>query len=340
MIGIDQTVAPWSFTDAFPKARIIERGCTRWISCGMPVIPPEVLNCCFYLYKTAADARAGRPFGGTGFLVAVSSQLDERVFHTFGVTNWHVAVRDRCSVIRANKAGGGIRVIERDPSEWISRPGWHDLAIIGLPDDLDDAVTGTHRNMLLTKEDVADLGIWSGADVFMIGRFVDHDGRSTNQPSTRFGNISVMPVAGIKQPTNATLESYVLDVHSRTGYSGSPTFVYRTPGSDLRMSSFVTGPGANFVKMLDIHWGQFPEKWKLTATGKVKPSTGKAKSASQPRRFIGEAEIEGLSGMTCAIPSWALLELLDHPKAQAFFAAQEDALRARLERDGHNPVGE
>jgi hypothetical protein len=333
MIGIDQTVAPWSFADAFQRVRIIEGGCTRWLWCGMPIIPPRILNCCFYLYKTAADACAGRPFGGTGFLVAVPSQLDERYCHTVGVTNWHVAVRDGCSVIRANKAGGGIRVINRDPSEWIFRPKWHDLAIIGLPDDLGDAMTSVHRNMLLTKQDIADLGIWSGADVFMIGRFVDHDGRSTNQPSTRFGHISVMPAFGIKQPTNATLESYVLDVHSRTGYSGSPTFVYRTLGTDLRRSSMVTGPGTVFVKMLGIHWGQFPEKWKVTAIGKVKPS-------SQPRRFIGETEIEGLSGMTCAIPSWALLELLNDPRAQAFLAAQENALRAQLERDGQNPVGE
>ncbi|HEY3619218.1 MAG TPA: hypothetical protein VGK96_20605 [Candidatus Sulfotelmatobacter sp.] len=299
----------------------------------MPLIPPQVLNCCFYLYKTKGDARSGRPFGGTGFLLAVPSQVDERVFHTFGVTNWHVAVRDGCSVIRVNKVGGGVDILDRDPSEWIFRSKWHDLAIIGMP-DTDEAMTAIHRQMLLSREETAALEIWSGADVFMVGRFVDHDGRSTNHPSVRFGHISVMPVSGITQPTGATLESYVLDVHSRTGYSGSPTFVYRTLGEDLRRSMMVTGPGTVFVKLLGVHWGQFPEKWKLTATGKVKPS-------SQPRRFIGEAEIEGLSGMTCAVPSWALLELLDDdPKAKAFLAAKEETLHARLGRDGQHPMGE
>jgi hypothetical protein len=201
MLGIGQTVAHWSFSDAFPKARIIdERGCTRWLWCGMPLIPPQVLNCCFYLYKTKGDARSGRPFGGTGFLLAVPSQVDERVFHTFGVTNWHVAVRDGCSVIRVNKVGGGVDILDRDPSEWIFRSKWHDLAIIGMP-DTDEAMTAIHRQMLLSREETAALEIWSGADVFMVGRFVDHDGRSTNHPSVRFGHISVMPVSGITQPT-------------------------------------------------------------------------------------------------------------------------------------------
>ena len=249
MIGIDQTVAHWSFADAFQKVRLVEHGCTRWLWCGMPVIPPELLNCCFYLYKSKDDAKAGRPFGGTGFVIAIPSGVDERRCHTFGVTNWHVAVRDGCSVIRMNKQGGGVAIIERDPAEWIFRPKWHDLAIIGLP-DADEAVTALHRNMFLTKDDVIELGIWSGADVFMIGRFVDHDGRSTNEPSTRFGNMSVMPgVHKIKQPTNAELESFVLDVHARTGYSGSASFVYRTIGTDLRFSSLVTGPGTTFLKL-------------------------------------------------------------------------------------------
>jgi hypothetical protein len=44
--------------------------------------------------------------------------------------------------------------------------------------------------------------------------------------------------------------------------------------------------------------------------------------------------------MTCAVPSWALLELLDDPRAQAFIAAQEDVLRVKLARDGENPIPE
>lgn len=261
------------------------------------------------------------------------STVVEHEFHSFGVTNWHVAVRDGCSVMRFNKDGGGVDIVERHPSEWIFRPKWHDLAIIGLPLVEEHVYTAVSSYMLLTQEDADQLGIGPGAHIFMVGRFVDHDGRSTNLPSVRFGHISVMPVTGIKQPTNASVESYVLDVHSRTGYSGSPVFVYRTPGTDLRHTNIVTGPGANFVQLLGVHWGQFAEKWRLTASGKVKASS------ASPRRFIGEADIDGLSGMTCAVPSWAVLELLDDPRAKAFIDTQEDELRTLVARDDADAKG-
>jgi hypothetical protein len=332
MIPIGKVIGRWSFANAFPKRKIIERGPSghsfpRWLRCGMPLIPPEIMSCCFFLYKDVKDAKKGRPFGGTGFFIGVRSKVDETEFHLFGVTNWHVAIRDGFSVIRVNNLSGGVEIIETEPTEWIWRPGWHDLAIIGLAKSDDRDYTPIDSNMLLTKKYTEQLGVAPGTDVFMIGRFVDHDGQSTNVPSVRFGHVSVMPIPGIKQPTGATLESYVLDVHARTGYSGSPVFAYRTLGSDLRTTSLVTGPGALFLQLAGVLWGQFPEKWRLTATGKVKPS-------SNPRRFIGQAEIDGMSGMTTAVPSWALLELLDEPITKKFIMEQEDILRAHLQRNG------
>jgi hypothetical protein len=157
----------------------------------------------------------------------------------------------------------------------------------------------------------------------MVGRFVDHDGRAANNPSVRFGNISVMPVTGIEQPTRAKIESYCLDVHSRTGYSGSPIYVFRTVGGDLNLGNpSVISSQHQFVRLLGVHWGQFPEKWKITPTGRVK--LGEAE-----RRFIGEAEIDGLSGMTCATPSWAVLELMKEKKITDLIESQEQEIAAR-----------
>jgi hypothetical protein len=190
--------------------------------------------------------------------------------------------------------------------------------------------------MLLRREEIESHEIWAGADVFMVGRFVDHEGRTTNMPAVRFGNISVMPVGGILQPTGSDLESYILDVHSRTSYSGSPVFVYCTIGEDLRRGSALQlSPMAQFVRMLGIHWGQFNETWVVTPIGKVRAASSSAKNQRQ-RRFIGRAEIHGLSGMTCAVPSWALLELLDDPKVRSLIDVGEDALRSRP----LNPRGE
>src|SRR5258707_1186988 len=65
-----------------------------------------------------------------------------------------------------------------------------------------------------------------GDDTFMIGLFLDHAGVTTNVPSARFGNISMLPNprATIRQSTGYDGVSYVVDMHSRTGFSGSPVF--------------------------------------------------------------------------------------------------------------------
>jgi hypothetical protein len=74
--------------------------------------------------------------------------------------------------------------------------------------------------------------IGPGDDVFMVGRFIDHDGGNKNRPALRFGNISIDPTP-IMQDNGVRVPAYCVDLHSRTGFSGSPVFVYRTPGPDL-----------------------------------------------------------------------------------------------------------
>jgi hypothetical protein len=111
-----------------------------------------------------------------------------------------------------------------------------------------------------------------------------------------------MPEGLIEQPTGARLESYCVDSHSRTGYSGSPAFVYRSVTEDLRSGNITMG--SQFIALLGIHWGQFIEDWEI----------GKApnKSEANSRSLVTEGGyVRGLSGMTCIIPAWAIKELLD-----------------------------
>lgn len=69
----------------------------------------------------------------------------------------------------------------------------------------------------------------------MVGLFVDHlvdlvGGRRL--PPVRFGHISADPTS-IRQFDGVRTESYSIDKHSRSSYSGSPVFVYQTPAIDL-----------------------------------------------------------------------------------------------------------
>lgn len=235
----------------------------RSVWCGMPQVPLAVLKATFYLYASVEDAKQGLKFGGTGFFVAFPSAVEGQNYG-YAVSNWHVAVRDGFSVIRINKNDGGVDIFELDPAEWIFIPNGPDVAAvpIGIDKKIHDA-EAIRSSLLMTREEAAQRAVGPGEDVFMVGRFVDHDGGESNIPAVRFGHISMSPTK-IKQPTGATLESYVLDVHSRTGFSGSAVYVYRTFGQDLRnLGQMNFGQGHQFISILGIHWGQFPERWQI-----------------------------------------------------------------------------
>ena len=290
----------------------------------MPKLPTEILDSPFYLYSSADDAKKGAPFGGTGFFVGYPTGLTEPKFFTYAITNWHVAVRDGASVIRVNKAGGGVDIFEFDPAEWFFVPGGHDVAIVSgthLPVNASHLVRAIDTRLFLTKDDVAEFSIGAGEDIFMLGRFVDHDGGVQNVPAARFGNLSVMPQP-IEQPTGAkNLSSFILDVHSRTGYSGSPVFVYRTYGSDLSTANLNIEKKSHFMKVLGLHWGQFPEAWEI--------ESGKTLSV-EGASISGDAKyVKGMSGMTLAIPSWDILKYLEMPKFQQERAAKLEAIQKR-----------
>src|SRR5690349_15985905 len=95
----------------------------------MPMVPYELLQCVFYLYKSKADADKGTNAGGTGFLVAMPTP--DGLGHQYGVTNWHVAVQHGYSCIRLNTRSG-FDVFEYDPSDWIFDPGGDDIAIVPM----------------------------------------------------------------------------------------------------------------------------------------------------------------------------------------------------------------
>jgi hypothetical protein len=179
---------------------------------------------------------------------------------------------------------------------------WHDIAAV--PVNLDGNVhdvTSAIDSLLLTEDVAKEYDIGPGDDVFMIGRFMDHDGGKTNEPAARFGHVSTTPTS-IKQPTKSMLESYIIDVHSRTGYSGSPVFVYRTITSNLNnlftstSDKFRKPKVAQLLYILGVMWGYFPELWEITGKKKTR------RSAAKGLPVIGQY-VEGMSGMSCVVPS-------------------------------------
>jgi hypothetical protein len=203
----------------------------RSVRVGIPRIPQDVISGVFYLYLNREDAETGRNPGGTGFIVRYNGIFNEMISgdHFYGVTNWHVACRDGYSTVRLNKKDGGTDIIEFGPEDWHSLPGKYDVAAIPLSLDGDVhqvSSISTHQFALDPRSSGPFAGLGVGEDVFMIGLFIDHHGVTTNVPCARFGNISMLPSkkATIEQPTRFHGESFVVDMHSRTGFSGSPVY--------------------------------------------------------------------------------------------------------------------
>lgn len=172
---------------------------TRWVPFGMPRVPPTALDCVIYLYSSEEEARKGSEFGGTGFLVGVPSRFPGRGW-VFAVTNWHVAVQRGQSVVRINTQDGGTDIIALEPHEWHFDPRYDVAAAsISLNRDIHKYKVVVPDEGFVMPEHIEKDKIGPGDDVFMVGRFVDHDGGPINRPAVRFGNISVMP-SPLEQP--------------------------------------------------------------------------------------------------------------------------------------------
>ncbi len=307
----------------------------------MPRIPERVIQSVFFLYRSREDAEAGKDPGGTGFVLGTGLRhlcvSDGPAF--YGVTNWHVACQGGYSVIRLNTARGAT-VREYGPEDWHFIPRGPDVAVVPL--DLEYNLPQDIPHVHVAQ--FAPQGGWPGDssnrdkpsvgdDVFMLGLFVDHKGLTTDVPSARFGNVSMLPdpSARIEQPTGYLGESYIVDMHSRTGFSGSPVFLFRTFGSDLTTAEHglerlkFTFPNyplrekqdvdvrsarvelRTLFYFLGIHWGQFPERWELRE--------GRLDEVS-PGAITDGSYVKGFSGMTLVAPASHILEVLNLPKLQ------------------------
>jgi hypothetical protein len=200
----------------------------------MPWIDPQYLECAVYLYPSEKEAEDGDRIGGSGFVVGIDCgapavNYPHEVFRPkilCVVTNKHV-IDSGNMVARINTMDGRHDIIPLDGARWYTHKDGDDLAV--CPVRLSTAHSVLFYNVrssnLITKKIIDDYEIGPGDDVFVIGRFVNHEGKQKNLPSARFGNIAQMPwepimIGGRPQ------ESFLVEARSISGYSGAPVFVF------------------------------------------------------------------------------------------------------------------
>ena len=265
----------------------------------MSRITDQWLKCAFYIYPSRPDAEAGRSIGGSGFFVSIGWADNQERRHVYAVTNKHVIMQcvDRV-VIRATTKRGEIHFEESDDVQWTPSPT-DDLSAIPIKPELAELFESVPERIFVNASefetnDIELTPLGPGDEVFMIGRFISHDGKEKNHPSVRFGNIS-MNAAGLRHPGGYLQESIAVDMRSMSGYSGSPAFVYWEFGGNHLIN--VRRPfHQSFFGLLGVDWGHIPLDL---------PVLDKADNP------VDGQHVRSHTSMSGVVPAWRLRELLD-----------------------------
>jgi hypothetical protein len=192
---------------------------------SMPRIKDAFFDCVIYLYPSHKDAVEGARVGGSGFLVGIALPECPDRTAVYVVTNRHV-IEDGSTVLRINTKAGKHDVIDLTEQNWMIDPGGDDLAVCPLaPDESIYKYGFVTIEEFITKEIIKQHDFGPGDEAFVVGRFVNHEGKQQNTPSARFGNVAQMPIDPIRGKRASGYfdqESFLVEVRSIPGYSGSP----------------------------------------------------------------------------------------------------------------------
>jgi hypothetical protein len=271
----------------------------------VPRIHDDYLNCVVYLYPTEGDANDGTRIGGSGFLVGVPSKgLRRNFIFPYVVTNKHVV--EKATTLRLNTQDGKKTILPTLRSAWTVHPSGDDLAacIISL-NPKEYKFNHAPRENFLSKDVIKNFNIGIGDDTFMVGRFINHEGRQLNLPTVRFGDIAQMPWETIKQDDGFEQESFLIETRSIGGYSGSPIFTF-IPVASERPGLKDWGKPENILRahgpwLLGVDWGHIND-W-----SPVCRENGEPVNPANPKAM----QVKLNTGMSAAVPAWKLAELLD-----------------------------
>jgi Trypsin-like peptidase domain len=260
----------------------------------VPRIPDEVADTVVYLYPNRESALRGERAGGSGFIVSIPSDADSEFSFSYVVTNSHVIREAGCDALRVNTRSGGTNVIAETKDFWLHHPDGDDVAVLSI--SLDYETTKVKAlpidDWFVTQERVEYYKIGIGDEIVMLGRFVNHEGRTRNLPAARFGNIAMLPYEPVRTPRGLLQEVFLVECRSLPGYSGSPVFFSPLP----------FGRSVPHAMLLGIDMGHLKDTMpvldkKELAQGRMVP-------------INDNWTIETNTGMSCVIPAWKIREVI------------------------------
>ena len=219
----------------------------------------------------------------------------------------------------------GLQTYTTAADDWEHHPDGDDLAVAVIDEFRGTGtITALAASRFLAADEVRDLGIGLGDEVYYMGRFQPPEGRSV--PTARFGNISHMPLKIWHDDFKCWVDSFLIEGRSRGGYSGSPV-VLRLPWARQPESDWVTdqiGPDTTaslkvvaimtdsaFDRVLGVNWGH----------------TTEVQTARMGRGVPVDLDVN--EGIMCVVPGWKIRDILNSRR----FTEQRDRDEAE-ERDG------
>jgi hypothetical protein len=168
----------------------------------VPRIPDVLLDGAAFLFQTKAAAEKRARSGGTAFLVSkpiAGSQetTGQELYIPYLVSCRHVVFSAGASIVSVNRWDGGVPdIIETEPTDWVEHPAGDDvvaMCAMHLIRPSRHRLSHIQLGSIITDAGITRLDIGVGDETVMVGRFVNHQGQTTNRAAARFGPISIMP---------------------------------------------------------------------------------------------------------------------------------------------------
>jgi hypothetical protein len=290
----------------------------------VPRISDMILDCVVYIYPSVNHAEAGEKWGGSGFLVGIPSEAHEDWNYIYCITNQHVVRPMQSPVIRLNTSDGSNDLIELTPDDWIYHQDGDDLAAcpIAFRNPSYYKYSMIHPTMFITKETIDQQRIGPGDEVYMVGRFVNHQGQQQNTPVVRFGNISMADTQLIRNEWGLLQESFLIETRSLSGFSGSPVFLFISP---LDVAPDDYGEREPRTWLFGVDWGHM-----RSFESVLKPHDNPLVNKLVP--VNDEWKVPSNSGHAQVVPAWKLQELLDQEELK-MGRQRGDELRSKMKED-------
>ena len=329
---------------------------------SVPRIADYYTHCAVYIYESLADAQGGEHYGGSGFLCHVSLPNNPKWAELYVVTNWHVVDRAKNPVIRLNRKDGSTECVQTNSADWFRHSDGDDVAVFPLRTQYEHLkIWSLHIRNFVTRQLIVDEDIGIGDDTVMIGRFVNHEGKQKNSPAVRFGNIAMMADETIVTEYGVAQESFLVEVRSLPGYSGSAVLICSAgsgPGSN-DMSVRRKGKSrlggeidkinvfeqANFETLMTFMEPKGPYLLGIDFCHINRKTVVLDRDGNKTEDALYIQENTGMAGV---IPAWKIADVLNGEELLAMRQKQDEELTKHIERssasldsaDGSNALDE